>query len=139
MKYSFLTSCLLLGITLFSCNINTGEPQKTDKYLFHPKKQEIDLEGSVLIVDNGIMVLVQNGPLKEIPTILIPANDSAKTVLKNSYQDRLDNSYIMGEMPWVKLAGNFIREDSLKPIFKFTWVELMDKGTELKQIEEMEE
>ncbi len=140
MKYSFNAACLLLAVVLFSCNnINTGEPQKTEKYLFHPVKQEINLEGSILIVDNGVMLLLQNGPITTIPTILIPANDSAKNIIKNSYTDRLNNSYMLSEKTWVKLAGNFIREDSLKPIFKFTWVDILDKDSELKQIEEMEE
>lgn len=125
---------------MFSCNsITTDGPQKTDKYLFHPQKQEVDLEGSVLMVDGGIMLLIQNGPMEEIPTILIPANDSARNVLKDSYGERVNNKYMMSGKSWVKLAGNFIREDSLKPIFKYTWVELLDKESELKEMHEMEE
>lgn len=127
-------------LAIFSCNnINTEASQKTNKYLFHPKKQDVNLEGSVLFVDNGVMVLVQNGPLKTIPTILFAANDSAKSVIIDAYTLRMTSSYKTTGTVYVKLAGNFVREDSLSPIFKFNWVELMDKSSELKQIEEMEE
>jgi len=95
--------------------------------------------GSVMKMDGGIMILVQNGPMKEIPTIIIPATDSAGTVLKNAYQSKIDNEYQASLQPWVKLTGNFIREDSLSPIFKYNWVLLLDESAEQHQVEEMEE
>lgn len=140
MKRVSVTLFLFVGLILSSCNnINTGEPQKTEKYLFHPKKPEVDLEGSILIVDNGIMLLVQHGPLKEVPTILIPGTDSAGKVMKETYASQIGDSYQMTGGTYVKVAGNFLREDSLKPIFKFNWVVFMDKSSELKEIQEMEE
>jgi hypothetical protein len=133
--YLIFTMLILSG--LWACNANQG-PQTTTHYLFHPQKEELDLNGSVFMLNGGIMVLMQNGPLKEIPTILIPANDSAGKTLRSYYNERMDMSY-KGQQPWVKVAGNFIREDSLSPIFKFTWVEFLEKADEIKQVQQLEE
>ena len=129
----------MITLWLSGCNNAPTGPQQTTKYLSHPVQVETDMEGAVLMVDNGIMVLVQNGPMKAIPTILIPANDSAGMVLKGYYRNSLENGYQTMQMPWVKVAGNFIREDSLSPIFKYSWVELMDHSSEIKDLEQMEE
>ncbi len=140
MKLPYLLFVLIVVNSLVACTTKeTTGPLQTTKYLSHPVKAEIDLLGSVMIVDGGIMVLVQNGPLKTIPTILIPTNDSAKTTLMDAYNKRLDDSYQISQIPWVKVAGNFIREDSLSPIFKYSWVEFLDYNKELKEIEEMRE
>ncbi len=130
--------CIFLVGLLFSCN---GEPapSETKKYLFHPPEEELELTGSVLEVDGGILVLVQSGSLKEIPTIIIPANDSAATAMKEAYRIRTENQYQGSLKPWVKLTGTFIREDSLKPIFKYNYVSVPDQESEQQQVEEMEE
>jgi hypothetical protein len=138
MKLPYQLFVLLVAGSLVACTTNDNNgPQQTSKYLSHPAKAEIDLLGSIMLVDGGIMVLVQNGPLKAIPTILIPTNDSAKTMLMEAYNKRLDDSYQISQIPWVKVAGNFIREDSLSPIFKYSWVEFLDYEKELNEIEEM--
>lgn len=122
----------------FSCS---GEPapSETKKYLFHPPAEELVLMGSVLEVDGGILILVQNGPLKKIPTIIIPANDSAGTAMKDAYKTRTENQYQLSLKPWVKLTGNFLREDSLNPIFKYNYVLVLDEESEQQQVEQMEE
>jgi len=129
----------VLVISVLGSCISSPPPQETKKYLSHPSKEEVVLMGSVMKMDGGIMILVQNGPMKEIPTIIIPATDSAGTVLKNAYQSKIDNEYQASLQPWVKLTGNFIREDSLSPIFKYNWVLLLDESAEQHQVEEMEE
>ena len=141
MKFLYSTGIVLIWSFLFimeACN----QPivlQQTTHYLFHPQKEEINLEGSVMIMDGGIMVLLQNGPLKTVPTILIPTNDSAGQTLRSYYNEHLDLIYQPSNKPWVKVAGNFISEDSLSPVFKFSWVEFLDSATEIKEVEEMEE
>ena len=141
MKFSklFFIAVTALMITMPSCSNKAKGPQQTSRYLFHPQNEEINLEGSVMIMDGSIMVLVQNGPLKTVPTILIPTNDSAGTTLRNYYDERLNRTYQLSNKPWVKVAGNFIREDSLHAIFKFSWVEFLDADSEQKEVEEMEE
>jgi hypothetical protein len=40
---------------------------------------------------------------------------------------------------WVKISGNFIKDDSLRSIFKFTWVQFLDEYGEMQIVKEMEE
>lgn len=136
---SFFVLIVSFVFTMQACNKNDVVIQQTTHYLFHPQKKEINLEGSVMIMDGGIMVLLQNGPLKTAPVILIPTNDSAGTTLRGYYNDHLHLVYQPSNKPWVKVAGNFISEDSLHPIFKFSWVEFLDAASEQREIEEMEE
>jgi hypothetical protein len=134
-SYIFLFAALLF---LVSCEVEPT-PTETKKHLFHPPPQQVILLGSVMKVDDGILILVQNGPIKEIPTIIIPANDSAGTVVKKAYQAKTDTQYQSSLQPWVKLSGTFLREDSISPIFKYNYVVLLDQGSEQQQVEEMEE
>lgn len=123
---------------MLACNTSIPE-QKTDRILFHPSPVDIELVGSILKVDNGIFVLIQDGPLKQPPCIVIPANDSAATIMKSTYQNKEDNAYQSTFKPFVKLTGNFLREDSLSPIFKYNWIVLLDENAEQQEIQQMEE
>jgi len=123
---------------MLSCNFNENSPQNIAA-LGHPKKQEVILEGSPVLVDNGILVLVQNGPLKTIPSILIAGNDSVKQVMKARYDQRMANVYQPSAKSWVKISGNFLREDTIRPVFQYNWIEFLDKTEELKEIQELEE
>jgi len=123
---------------LASCNTPIPE-QKTNRVLYHPPQPEIELVGSVLKVDDGIFVLVQDGPMQQVPCIIIPATDSSAKVLKSTYQNKEENAYQSTFKPFVKLTGSFLREDSLSPIFKYNWIVLLDGEAEQQEIQQMEE
>ncbi len=138
-KYYGLLVAFLLSIWTISCTPQNPTPKETSGKILPANRTEINLEGSILIVDGGIMVLTQNGPLKTEPVILLPAHDSLTQQVNIYYQQMFNEHYESSPKTWVKISGNFIKDDSLRSIFKFTWVQFLDEYGEMQIVKEMEE
>ncbi len=136
-KYFLL---LFLGLILVATGCNeTNTIQQSGKLLYHPEPNQIELVGAILKVNDGVMVLVQNGPLTTSSTIIIPANDSCRKVVTEAYTEKQETAYQSDFKLYGKLTGSFIREDSTLSIFKYYWVVLLDGAAEQQEIQQMEE
>jgi hypothetical protein len=103
-----------------------GSPSiKNGKYMTPFKKAETSIDGSIMILDKAILVLVRdiNQPN---PTVLIPANDSLKEVVTCIYDERINSGCILSLKPWIELKGSYLRQDSIRQIFKFSSVKILD-------------
>jgi hypothetical protein len=134
-----LMSTLVLSIWTLSCTPKDTNLKEANGKTLPAKPTEINLEGSILMVDGGIMVLTQNGPLQTAPVILLPAHDSLSQQVNVYYQQMYNEHYESSPKTWVKIAGNFIKDDSIRSIFKFTWVQFLDENGEMQIRQEMEE
>src|SRR5687767_1559134 len=106
------------------------------KRLNHPVKEQTEIEGSLVMVSDGIMVLLREEQNYIKRTILIASNDSVNEIAECSYETRIDNGCRIGVKSWISFNGNYLKKDSIQPIFQFSQVKVLDDGSTCSIISE---
>ena len=108
-----------------SCGDQSAQPSAIK--LLPPVRDQVVEKGAIMIVDNGIIELINETKDVINHIILIPGNDSIKEVVTCAYEGRIDNGCRVTLAPWIQVNGSYLRKDSLTSILKFTNAQIIDE------------
>jgi hypothetical protein len=120
-----ITTILYFTTFLLAC-IGTPSGLHQPTALNKPVEEQAELNGSLMIVDGGMMILIREEKKAIIRTRLIAKNDSIKDIVQCSYDERIDNGCRLGMEPWISFTGKYLRNDTLQSIFLYSNVKLLD-------------